>query len=241
MKKYLELLCENFVFAGVCISDIHMKKNNFKEILINILVFAFCILDFTLSSVAAPGIISTVAGTGEKGFSGDGGKAAQAKLNFPRAIFVDSLGNLLIADEPTSNLDVTIQAQILGLISDLKKEFKSSILFITHDLGVVAEMCDRVAVMYAGTICEIAKVKELFKNPLHPYTRALLNAVPREGTEKLESIKGNVPNLICPPAGCRFHPRCPVALQMCSQAKPPLLERGKGHLLACHYYGSEDR
>ena len=104
MKKYLELLCENFVFAGVCISDIHMKKNNFKEILINILVFAFCILDFTLSSVAAPGIISTVAGTGEKGFSGDGGKAAQAKLNFPRAIFVDSLGNLLIADEGNNRI-----------------------------------------------------------------------------------------------------------------------------------------
>ena len=149
--------------------------------------------------------------------------------------------NLLIADEPTSNLDVTIQAQILDLIRDLKRKFKSSVLFITHDLGVVAEMCDRVAVMYAGNICEIAEVKELFQNPLHPYTRALLNAVPRGGKRKLESIEGNVPNLINPPSGCRFHPRCTLALNICSQVKPPLWERAKGHFLACHYYGEKNK
>ncbi len=149
--------------------------------------------------------------------------------------------NLLIADEPTSNLDVTIQAQILDLIRDLKRKFKSSVLFITHDLGVVAEMCDRVAVMYAGNICEIAEVKELFRNPLHPYTKALLNAVPRGGKTKLESIEGNVPNLINPPSGCRFHPRCALALSVCSQVNPPLLERAKEHFLACHYYGEKNK
>jgi len=123
----------------------------------------------------------------------------------------------------------------------LKRKFKSSVLFITHDLGVVAEMCDRVAIMYDGNVCEIAEVKELFQNPLHPYTRALLNAVPRGGKRKLESIEGNVPNLINPPSGCRFHPRCALTLNICSQVDPPLLERAKGHFLACHYYGEKNK
>ena len=157
------------------------------------------------------------------------------------AIALSCHPTLLIADEPTSNLDVTIQAQILDLISDLKEKFKSSILFITHDLGVVAEMCDRVAVMYAGNICEIAPVRELFDNPLHPYTRALLNAVPQKGKRKLESIEGNVPNLVSPPPGCRFHPRCPLALKICSQVKPPLLEKARDHWLACHYAGDKNK
>lgn len=114
---------------------------------------------------------------------------------------------LLVADEATSNLDVTIQAQILELIKDLRKKEISSILLITHDLGVVAETCDRVGVMYAGNVCEIAEVKELFKNPKHPYTKALLSSVPRV-TQKGEllTIEGNVPNLVTPPVGCRFHP-----------------------------------
>jgi peptide/nickel transport system ATP-binding protein len=119
---------------------------------------------------------------------------------------------LLIADEATSNLDVTIQAQILELIKELKKTEIASILYITHDLGIVAETCDRVGVMYAGNICEVADLKDLFQKPRHPYTKALLDAVPKFAQEgQLRSIEGAVPNLVTPPAGCRFHPRCKEA------------------------------
>ena len=143
---------------------------------------------------------------------------------------------LLIADEPTTNLDVTIQAQILDLIRRLKKKYNMSVLFITHDLGVVAEMCDRVAVMYAGGVCEIADVVELFKNPLHPYTKALLESIPRPNKE-FKPIKGHVPNLIDPPPGCRFHPRCEHAMEICSKIRPTLAEVKKEHFVACHLYG----
>ena len=147
---------------------------------------------------------------------------------------------LLIADEATSNLDVTIQAQILDLLRRLKKEVISSILLITHDLGVVAETCDRVGVMYAGNVCEVADVEELFENPMHPYTQALLEAVPRFSQKaELKSIEGNVPNLVTPPPGCRFHPRCPHAMDVCRQAFPEMKELKKDHLVAC--YWAEDR
>jgi len=142
---------------------------------------------------------------------------------------------LLIADEATSNLDVTIQAQILELLHRLKEEVISSILLITHDLGVVAETCDRVGVMYAGNLCEVADVKDLFDSPLHPYTRALLDAVPRFSMEgKLKSIEGDVPNLVTPPPGCRFHPRCPHAMDICRMELPELTDMGNNHLMACH-------
>jgi len=144
---------------------------------------------------------------------------------------------LLIADEPTSNLDVTIQAQILDLIKELKKTMKASVLFISHDLGVIAEVCRWVAVMYAGCICELATVEELFENPLHPYTRALLRSIPRPGIKNLESIEGNVPNLVNPPSGCRFHPRCPKAKEKCTRVKPKIEKVGKDHFVACHFYG----
>ena len=148
---------------------------------------------------------------------------------------------LLIADEPTSNLDVTIQAQILDLVRKLKQEFGSSILFITHDLGVVAEMCERVVVMYAGHIAEVAPVRSLFKRPLHPYTQGLLKSVPRPGRkDRLQSIKGSVPNLISPPSGCRFHPRCPSVMTRCSGAKPSLKEIEKNRLVACYLYHQEE-
>lgn len=140
---------------------------------------------------------------------------------------------LLIADEPTTNLDVTIQAQILNLIKKLKKEFGSSILYITHDMGVIAEMCDRVAVMYAGSVCEIADVIEIFKNPIHPYTKALLESIPRPGKE-FKSIIGMVPSLINPPTGCRFHPRCLKATEICSQVKPEMTQVKKDHFVKCH-------
>ena len=151
---------------------------------------------------------------------------------------------LLIADEATSNLDVTIQAQILDLLRRLKQKRISSILLITHDLGVVAETCDRVGVMYAGNLCEVASVEELFENPLHPYTRALLEAVPRLAMEEeLKSIEGNVPNLVSPPPGCRFHPRCQHAMAGCRKSFPEMIAKGKDHLVACYWaeQKSDDR
>jgi len=144
---------------------------------------------------------------------------------------------LLIADEPTSNLDVTIQAQIVDLIRELKETAISSVIFITHDLGLVAEICDRVTVMYAGDVAETATVRELFRNPLHPYAQGLLEAVPKEVQEStLTIIPGAVPNLIRPPSGCRFHPRCKMKMDICEREKPETIERGAGHFVACHLY-----
>jgi len=142
---------------------------------------------------------------------------------------------ILIADEPTTNLDVTVQLQILNLIRTLKKKYGSSILYITHDMGVVAELCQRVAVMYAGSICEIAGVMEIFKNPLHPYTKGLLESIPQPGKE-FKSIAGTVPSLINPPSGCRFHDRCPYALETCANTKPKMIEVKKDHFIRCHLF-----
>jgi oligopeptide/dipeptide ABC transporter ATP-binding protein len=145
---------------------------------------------------------------------------------------------LLIADEPTTALDVTIQAQILALINDLKKEFGAAVLLITHNLGIVAETCQRVAVMYAGKIVEKADVYSLFSHTLHPYTRSLLNAIPRlSGNQhRLESIPGRVPNLSDPPSGCRFHPRCSRQMTICLTTEPEFKETEKDHWVACHLY-----
>ncbi|MGD9289306.1 MAG: ABC transporter ATP-binding protein, partial [Desulfobacterales bacterium] len=149
---------------------------------------------------------------------------------------------LLIADEATSNLDVTIQAQILELLLELKKTQISSVLLITHDLGVVAETCQRVGVMYAGNLCEVADVQELFSNPRHPYTKALLAAVPKFSQEgELKSIGGNVPNLVTPPSGCRFHPRCPQAKPICRERFPADIELGSKHTIACYLYTDQPR
>lgn len=147
---------------------------------------------------------------------------------------------LLIADEPTTNLDVTVQAQILNLIRQLKKNLNSSILYITHDLGVVAQLCDRVAVMYAGNIVETADVFELYRNPLHPYAKALLESIPRPG-EEFKSIRGLVPSLINPPKGCRFNDRCSYAMEICLNVKPPFIEVSKNHYAACHLYGEKSK
>ncbi|ALM75697.1 ABC transporter ATP-binding protein [Thermococcus barophilus] len=145
---------------------------------------------------------------------------------------------ILIADEPTTALDVTVQAQILDLINQLKEKYKATVILITHNLGVVAETADRVAVMYAGKIVEIGSVEQIFKNPLHPYTKGLLKAVPNPMTkiERLEAIPGTVPNLITPPSGCRFHPRCPFATEVCKRKVPELKEMEDGHFVACHLY-----
>lgn len=142
---------------------------------------------------------------------------------------------LLFADEPTTNLDVTIQAQVLNLLNDLKKKFGMSLVMITHDMGIIAEMTTRIVVLYAGRVCEIAKTYDLFERPRHPYTEALLAAVPRLDMRKtLRVIPGNIPNLIEPPSGCRFHPRCDYAKQICKEDIPVLEEIEPGHFVACH-------
>ncbi|MBA7644629.1 Oligopeptide transport ATP-binding protein OppD [subsurface metagenome] len=145
---------------------------------------------------------------------------------------------LLIADEPTTALDVTIQAQILRLINDLKMKLGTSVMLITHDLGVIAEMCDHVAVMYAGHIVEYSDVDTLFSNPLHPYTKGLNKSIPRLDleVERLDAIKGLVPNLIDLPAGCPFHPRCDYWSKTCLKDMPPLTEVENRHLAKCHLY-----
>jgi oligopeptide/dipeptide ABC transporter ATP-binding protein len=153
---------------------------------------------------------------------------------------------LLIADEPTTALDVTIQAQILDLIRDLKDRMGTSVILITHDLGVIAEMAQRVAVMYAGQIVEQTDVEDLFLHPLHPYTQGLIGSIPILGqvAERLEVIPGSVPNLINLPAGCRFAPRCKARvahqLQICTNVEPPLETVSTGHRVRCWLYLSAE-
>jgi oligopeptide/dipeptide ABC transporter ATP-binding protein len=143
--------------------------------------------------------------------------------------------SLLLADEPTTSLDVTIQAQILTLMRDLTKKLNMSMILITHDMGVVAEMADRITVIYAGRICESADTRTIFYEPKHPYTVALLTAVPSLALrkEKLAVIPGTIPNLIEPPSGCRFHPRCKYAKAVCAKEIPQLKEVAQGHFVAC--------
>ena len=150
---------------------------------------------------------------------------------------------LLIADEPTTALDVTIQAQILRLIDDLRSKSDTSVLLITHDLGVVSEMCDFVAVMYAGHIVEYTDIGTLFKNPLHPYTAGLNRSIPRLDveTERLDTISGLVPNLIDLPPGCPFNPRCDNIMAVCRNVMPRLIEVEKNHLVKCHLFGENDQ
>ncbi|MGB9789490.1 MAG: ABC transporter ATP-binding protein [Thermotoga caldifontis] len=148
---------------------------------------------------------------------------------------------LLIADEPTTALDVTVQAQILDLIAQLKKTFGMSVLLITHDLGVIAEMCDRVIVMYAGQIVEEAPCVDLFESPLHPYTEGLLRSIPKlePGKKPLYTIEGNVPNAMDLPAGCRFHPRCAYAFDLCREKVPALINVNEHRRVRCFLRGSE--
>ena len=145
---------------------------------------------------------------------------------------------LLIADEPTTALDVTIQNQILKLMKDLGKKYNTSILYITHDLAIISKMCDRVAIMYSGYIVENGTNKQLFRNPMHPYTRSLIASVPVIGKkrEELDVIPGTVPNLIYPPSGCRFHPRCRYRFNPCNSKVPKIIEIEENHFVACHLY-----
>jgi len=147
--------------------------------------------------------------------------------------------DILIADEPTTALDVTIQAQILELMQHLQRETGMAVMFITHDLGVIAETCEEVVVMYAGKIAETASATELFKNPKHPYTQGLLDSIPRLETPrktKLNIIEGIVPSLYEIPSGCRFRNRCPYAMDICAGDPPPMNSVGADHLAACYLY-----
>ncbi len=146
--------------------------------------------------------------------------------------------DLLIADEPTTALDVTIQAQILDLLRELQRSIGSSLLLITHDLGVISEMCHRVAVMYAGKVAEIGEAEALLTHPKHPYTVALLESLPQLGQrkERLHVIPGSVPSAVTPPSGCRFHPRCSQAEEVCRKEMPNLIHLSNGRQVACHRY-----
>ena len=152
--------------------------------------------------------------------------------------------DILIADEPTTALDVTIQAQILALISQLKKDSGSAVIFITHDLGVISEVADRTMVMYMGKVCESGSTDDIIYNPLHPYTQGLIASKPSALTpeaRRLKVIPGNVPSLSDKPPGCPFHPRCSSATPVCSAEMPVMTEVGEGHNVACHRYGEEER
>jgi oligopeptide/dipeptide ABC transporter ATP-binding protein len=171
-----------------------------------------------------------------------GGQAQRVMIAMALACVPD----LLIADEPTTALDVTIQAQILDLMRNLRKNIGTAIILITHDLGVVAEMCERVAVMYAGRIVEEADVKTLFEKPLHPYTQGLIGSIPILGKlkDRLDVIPGSVPNLVNLPPGCRFAPRCRAradyALSICTEKEPELTSPASGHTVRCWLYQDSD-
>ncbi|MGA5035752.1 ABC transporter ATP-binding protein [Streptomyces capoamus] len=145
---------------------------------------------------------------------------------------------LIIADEPTTALDVTVQAQVMDLLAELRREYRMGLILITHDLGVVADVADRIAVMYAGRIVESAPVHDLYKAPAHPYTRGLLDSVPRldQKGQQLYAIKGLPPNLTRIPSGCSFHPRCPLARDVCRTDEPPLHAVSGSRRSACHFW-----
>jgi oligopeptide/dipeptide ABC transporter ATP-binding protein len=152
--------------------------------------------------------------------------------------------SLLIADEPTTALDVTIQAQILELMKELQQKIGMALLLITHDLGVVAEQADDVAIMYAGKIVERSNTRAIFNHPLHPYTVGLLNSLPGAGAQKkkrLDAIPGVVPSPLNLPSGCRFRDRCPRAAEICAQVEPELVEEAAQHTVACHFPHTESR
>ncbi|HLS66316.1 MAG TPA: dipeptide ABC transporter ATP-binding protein [Pseudogracilibacillus sp.] len=162
------------------------------------------------------------------------------RIGIARALMTNP--QLIIADEPVSALDVSIQAQVLNLMKDLQEEFKLTYIFIAHDLGVVRHISDRIAVMYLGKIVEISESENLYKNPLHPYTKALLSAVPvpDPNFEKEEvPLQGDMPNPANPPKGCIFHTRCPFKMDICEQKVPELKEQENGHTVACHLYTKE--
>jgi oligopeptide/dipeptide ABC transporter ATP-binding protein len=158
------------------------------------------------------------------------------------AIAISTEPDLIIADEPTSALDVTVQAQILRLLKRLVRESGRSLIFITHDLSVAMEICDRIAIMYAGKIVEEGSIKDIIEKPLHPYTIALLGSIPRMGSKRsrLSVIPGEPPDMGSPPSGCRFHPRCALRFHPCDRSEPALIRYIDGRRIACFLYGGGD-
>ncbi|HZK40118.1 MAG TPA: ABC transporter ATP-binding protein [Atribacterota bacterium] len=152
------------------------------------------------------------------------------------AMMLSTEPSLLIADEPTTALDVSIQAEVLNLLKDLISKHRATILLITHDLSVVAETCSRVGVMYAGDMVEVGTVDQIINNPQHPYTKGLIKAIPSDRSKELVEIRGNVPDLVNPPLGCRFHPRCDYVKPICKKEKPQVLQVEKDHVTACFLY-----
>ena len=150
---------------------------------------------------------------------------------------------LLIADEPTTALDVTIQAQVLEIINKLREQYKMSMILITHDLGVVAETCDKVAIMYAGQIVEAGNIVDVYDNPRHPYTKGLFESIPKldEESDRLIPIEGSISNAADLPTGCYFHPRCRYCQEICKQQQPP--QHGDDHKFMCHFdlFGKEEK
>ncbi|MGC8568667.1 MAG: ABC transporter ATP-binding protein [Nitrososphaeria archaeon] len=161
-----------------------------------------------------------------------------------RAAIAMALANnpdVLILDEPTTALDVIVQAQVLSLLRDLKKKLNIGMMLITHDLSIIADLCDKVAIFYAGKVVEYGNIYRVYENPLHPYTKGLLGAFPniRAKRQRLVGIPGAPPNLASPPSGCRFHPRCPYAFDKCKVEEPKMKEVEPGHFVACHLYDGE--
>jgi peptide/nickel transport system ATP-binding protein len=181
------------------------------------------------------GIPSAAARTRDYPHQFSGGMAQRVMIGMG----MSCVPSLLIADEPTTALDVTIQAQVLALIRRLARETGAAVLLVSHDLGIISQMCDRVIVMYAGRIVEEAAIAAVFRSPAHPYTRALVDCLPRvEGGERLGTIAGVMPGLRALPPGCRFHPRCPAAEPRCTVEAPVLRTLGASHRVACHLAGN---
>jgi oligopeptide/dipeptide ABC transporter ATP-binding protein len=159
------------------------------------------------------------------------------------AMMISRNPELLIADEPTTALDVTIEAQILAIIKDLKEQFNTAVMLITHNFGLVAEVADKIGVMYAGEMVETGDVFEIFKNPVHPYTRLLMAALPRKTKDevRLQTIEGNVPRITEKKLGCRFANRCPYATEKCKTEDPPMIMVGEDHMVRCHEIGKEEK
>ena len=159
------------------------------------------------------------------------------------AMMISRNPELLIADEPTTALDVTIEAQILAIIKDLKEQFNTAVMLITHNFGLVAEVADKIGVMYAGEMVETGDVFEIFKNPVHPYTRLLMAALPRKTKDegRLQTIEGNVPRITEKKPGCRFANRCPYATEKCKTEDPPMTMVGEDHMVRCHEIGKEEK
>jgi len=167
-------------------------------------------------------------------FEFSGGMRQRAMIAMALALNPD----IVIADEPTTALDVIVQAQILKLIKDIQRKLKLSVILISHDISMVSELSNKIAVMYAGQIVEYGDIVEVFTNPLHPYTKALLSSVPsiRGRRRKLQSISGTPPNLLNPPSGCRFHPRCPFKVDLCMKEEPELIAASPNHFVKCHRF-----